>query len=86
MRLISLPPVLHSAGYPCQLVTQACILCLPWNCSGSKCAQADVTCCPARLARRSYHLFHFWQNIFNDDIQVLDVAQQGEWSGVTTCV
>lgn len=25
-----------------------------------------------------YHLFHFWQNVFNDDIQVLDVAQQGE--------
>lgn len=25
-----------------------------------------------------YHLFHFWQNIFNDDIQVLDVGQQGE--------
>jgi hypothetical protein len=25
-----------------------------------------------------YHLFHFWQNVFNDEIQVLDVAQQGK--------
>jgi hypothetical protein len=29
------------------------------------------------LACCRYHLFHFWQNVFNDNIEVLDVAQQG---------
>jgi hypothetical protein len=39
----------------------------------SACGSGVQCCCVLR-----YHLFHFWQNVFNDEIQVLDVAQQGK--------
>ncbi len=37
-----------------------------------------LLCVHYAVCAHRYHLFHFWQNVFNDDIQVLDVAQQGE--------